>query len=320
MTLRTGFEVELLAPPGLSRLDLAVGLARRCGGSVVPVWHRDSEPSLVEGLGRFLHLTQGFEIRRADGSLLCTLVDDITIVDELDRAAPPLPGWHRVLTDDARLLELLAVSCPPASPFEELLDDVADMWDVPVNRYEQILQVNDRTGATVALASTQGSERERPCEVVTPPLVDDHLGSLEELLAPARELGFTVPVEAAVHLHFDGAPFRDPAVLSAVIRLFAGRRDELWELLGTNPRCRRLAPLPDDLVRVAQGEPTWEELAKAASSQPGRLTKFHDINLSQLFARRPLRDTVEIRILPGSIHGADIVERAAVVERLIADC
>ncbi|MCU1603200.1 MAG: hypothetical protein JWO22_3909, partial [Frankiales bacterium] len=317
MTLRTGFEVELLAPKGTSRRDLADELARRCGGSVEPVWHRDSEPSLVEGLGRFLHLTQGFDVRRSDGSLLCGLVDDITIVDELDRTAPPLPGWHRVLTDDPRLLELLAVNCPSDAAFDEVLDDVADMWDVPVYRYDGILQVNDGTGATIALASLQGSERERPCELVTPPLVDDHERLLEELLGPARELGFSVPVEAAVHLHLDGAPFRDPAVLSAVVRLFSERRDELWELLGTNPRCRRLAPLPDDLVRAASAPgATWQDLAEAATG----VTKFHDINVSQLFARRPIRDTVEVRILPGSLNGQEICKRAAVVEDLLADC
>lgn len=313
MTRRTGFEVELLAPRGSSRLDLARDLARRCGGSVVPVWHRDSEPSLVEGLGRFLHLTQGFEVRRPDGSLLCTLVDDITIVEELDRGAPPPPGWHRVLTDDARLLELLARHCDPAAPFDEVLDEVADLWGVGVNAFGTILQLNDDRGTTVALASLQGSERERPCEVVTPPLVGDHVSQLEELLAPARDLGFTVPVEAAVHLHLDGAPYHDPATLSALIRLFGEQREEIWERLGTNPRCRRLAPLPDDLVSAAGPHATWDELAKAASG----LTKFHDVNLTQLFARAPLRDTVEIRVLPGSLTGEDICARAAIVGELL---
>ena len=58
----------------------ALELAGRCGGRIRPVWHSDSEPSLVPGLGRFLHLTQGFEVRRADGTLLCTLVDDVTLL------------------------------------------------------------------------------------------------------------------------------------------------------------------------------------------------------------------------------------------------
>ena len=65
---RTGFEIELMAPPGLSRRTLARDLAARHGGQVLPVWHHDSEPSLVPGLGRFLHLTQGFEVRKPDGT------------------------------------------------------------------------------------------------------------------------------------------------------------------------------------------------------------------------------------------------------------
>jgi hypothetical protein len=41
--------------------------------------------------------------------------------------------------------------------------------------------------------------------LVAPPLTADHGAALEEPLGPARALGFTVPIEAAVHLHLDGA-------------------------------------------------------------------------------------------------------------------
>ena len=90
---RIGFEIELMAPTGLSRRSLAVELAARYGGQLHPVWHYDSEPSLVPGLGQFLHLTQGFDVRRADGSPLCTLVDDVTLVAGLNPRAAPAPGW-----------------------------------------------------------------------------------------------------------------------------------------------------------------------------------------------------------------------------------
>ena len=89
---RTGFEIELMAPPGVSRRTLAQDLAARCGGQVRSVWHHDSEPSLVPGLGRFLHLTQGFEVRRADGDLLCTLVDDVTLLAGLNPRAAGAAG------------------------------------------------------------------------------------------------------------------------------------------------------------------------------------------------------------------------------------
>ena len=90
---RIGFELELLAPRGSSRRPLAAALANRCGGQVRPVWHHDSEPAAVPRLGgRFLHLTQGFEVFRDLGDLLCTLVDDVTIIADLDpAAADPVP-------------------------------------------------------------------------------------------------------------------------------------------------------------------------------------------------------------------------------------
>ena len=37
-------------------------------------------------------------------------------------------------------------------------------------------------------------------------------------------------------------------------------------------------------------------------------------------SQRPLRDTVEVRVLPGDIDGHAIVERAALVQQLLARC
>src|SRR5690242_13822110 len=149
-----------MAPPGLSRHGLAVELAGRCGGRIHPVWHHDSEPSLVPGLGRFLHLTQGFEVRRRDGSLLCTLVDDVTLLAGLDPRTPAPPGWFRILTDDARLLRLLALHSDPGGTIGAALDATAQLWAARVERHGGIYQLADATGATIALAAPQGGERE----------------------------------------------------------------------------------------------------------------------------------------------------------------
>ncbi|AGL19840.1 hypothetical protein L083_6330 [Actinoplanes sp. N902-109] len=313
-----GVEIELMAPPGRSRSTLATDLADRYGGQVRAVWHHDSEPSLVPGLGRFLHLTQGFEVRRPDGSLLCTLVDDVTLLAGLDPRTPPPPGWHRILSDDSRLIRLIERHSDPAAPLDTALSAVAELWGSTVEQLGAVRRLNDATGATIALAAPQGGERERPCEIVTPPLATDHLTALEELLAPARELGFTVPHEAAVHLHVDAGPFHQPHALANLVRLFAHWREPLRAVLQTNPACTRLAPLPAPLVQAVEGTPAWEQLAEAAEA--AELTKFFDVNLTQLFREVPIRDTVEIRILPGAIHGADIVHRAALVELLLDRC
>jgi hypothetical protein len=315
---RIGFELELLAPKGSSRRALADELAARCGGSVHPVWHVDSEPVPVESLGgRFIHLTQGFEVRRASGEVLCTLVDDITITADLDRSAPALPGWHRLLTDDLRFAWLLERHCDPAARLATVLGPVAALWEAEVEQVGSVLRLDAR-GATIALAAPMGGERERPCEIVSPPISEGHADALEELLRPARDLGFTVPREAAVHLHLDGKPFREPAALANVVRLFAHWREPLRERLGTNPECRRLQPLPAELVAAADGEPTYDELRDAANRS--RLTKFYDVNLTQLLKDDPIRDTLEVRILPGAITADEVVTRAAMIEALLDRC
>jgi Putative amidoligase enzyme len=315
---RIGFEIELLAPRGLSRHTLALDLAARCGGQVLPVWHHDSEPSLVPGLGRFLHLTQGFQVLRGTGESLCTLVDDVTLLADLDPRARPVPGWHRVLTDDPRLLSLLARHSDPGGTQHTALDAAAALWQVEVERHGDVYRLGDPSGSTIALAAPLGGERERPCEIVTPPLTSEHGAALEELLSPARELGFTIPAEAAVHLHFDGARFRQAASLANVIRLFAHWREPLRALLSTNPACRRLAPLPPELVLAADSGPSYGDLQEAAGF--GGLTKFFDVNLTQLFAQTPIRDTIEVRILPGALHADDLLMKADLIERLLERC
>jgi hypothetical protein len=315
---RTGFEVELLAPRGSSRRTLARALAESCGGRIRPVWHEDSEPALVQRLGgRFLHLTQGFEVLTGPGDEVCTLVDDVTIVGDLDPSAAAVPGWYRLLTDDPRLLHLLARISDPGGPLETVLDPAAALWGGQVERHGNVWRL-DSKGATVVLATPSGGERERPCEIVTPPLTDGHADYLDGVLSPARDLGFTVPQEAAVHVHIDGGPFRDPTALANVVRLFGWWREPLRALLGTNERCRRLAPLPAGLVDVVHSAPSYEQLRDAAAA--GGLTKFFDVNLTQLLRDVPLRDTLEVRILPGALTADDIIGPASVVEGLLDRC
>ena len=98
----------------------------------------------------------------------------MTIVADLDTAAPAPPGWHRLLTDDPRLLRLLAQVSDPGGPLDTALDGAASLWGVRAERIGRVWRL-ESDGATVALATPSGGERERPCEIVTPPLVADHL-------------------------------------------------------------------------------------------------------------------------------------------------
>lgn len=323
LTLRTGFEVELLAPAGSDRRVLADDLADRCGGSVRRSWHTDSEPSAVPGVGLFRHLSPSFDVLGPDGAPVARLVDDITLEADLaagPRTPPGHRGWYRVLCDDARLLRLVERHVDPGAALPDVLAPVAALFGTVVELVGGAARVNDATGATVAVAMPLPGGRERPCEVITPPLTRDHGAALDALIAPARALGFTVPVEAAVHLHVDGAPFRAPASFANLVRLFGRWREPLRAALGTNPACRRLAPLPADLVALVERGDAADWPALAAAAGGAGLTKYADVNLTQLVAARPVRDTVEVRILPGSADAAEIVARAALVERLLLRC
>ncbi|KGM14891.1 hypothetical protein N867_14415, partial [Actinotalea fermentans ATCC 43279 = JCM 9966 = DSM 3133] len=336
LALRTGFEVELLAPVGSDRQDLADALATRCGGSVRRSFHLDSQLSPVPGVGVFRHLSPAFDVVTAEGRPVARLVDDITIEADLAPAPGSQPvrgrrGWYRVLCDDARLLRLVERQADPEAPLEGVLEPIAQLFGVVTEVIAGAARVNDATGATIAVAMPLPPGRERPCEVITPPLATGHRAALEELLAPARELGFTVPREAAVHLHVDGAPFRRPHAFANVVRLFAHWREPLGAALGTNPACRRLAPLPAALVELV--EQPWPDGAgdhdgadavgwaglRAAVREVG-ITKYADVNLTQLVSARPLRDTLEVRILPGAIDADAIVRRTALVHALLLRC
>lgn len=103
-----GIEVELLAPAGSDRRALAELIAKRLNGSVRAFFHTDSEPSKVQGKPLFYHLTQGFAVHDAHGKLIAKCVDDITLQHDLNKDAPAAPGWYRLVSDEIRLLRLIA--------------------------------------------------------------------------------------------------------------------------------------------------------------------------------------------------------------------
>jgi hypothetical protein len=311
---KLGVEVELLAPRGSSRRVLAERLAAEAGGRVAPFFHAQSEPSLVPGTPVFENLTLGFEVWDAAGAPVARCVDDVTLQDDLERAHAPAPGWFRVVGDDARLLELVARHGRADGGLVDAVAPVAALFgSEPELLADGSVRVVDRCRRPVAIATHLPGERERPCELVTPPMERDHGARLAALLAPARELGFTVPREAAVHVHFDARRLRTPRAVRSLVRLVDTYGPALKARVGTNARCRRLGGWPEALRAVVEA-PEFVELAwpdaQARLARVG-LTKYCDVNLRNVVHDVPDKPTVEVRVLPGAIEEAPIVAGAA---------
>ena len=317
---KIGVEIELLAPRGKSRRTLAEYYAERAGGAVRTFFHPQSELSLVPDVPVFENLTLGFEAMDARGEVIACCVDDLTLIEDLDREAPAQPGWFRVVSDDRRLLELVMRTGRADGGPMEAVGPVAALFGTAPEQFDGgIIRVTDRNRAPIAMASGVPGERERPCEIVTPPITSDHEARLEALLAPARKLGFTLPVEAATHIHFDGAAFCDARAFRNLVRVLTTWGPALKRLVGTNPRCRRLGAWPDALYEVVEapdfvGLP-WDD-AKARLAEVG-LSKYCDINLKNIIHDVPGKPTIEVRILPGLCETAPIVDAAALFEGLL---
>ncbi len=310
---RVGVELELLAPVGSSRAELARVLAGP-GGSVTPFLHPDSEPALVPGVPVFETLTPGFLARDARGAEVARLVDDLTLQADLDRKAPPLPGWWRVLSDDRRILHLVRRHGRADAGPNEALAPLAALFGTEVEPMDGgVLRVRDPDGAPLALAAPVPGERWRPSELVTPPLgpfTPRQLHrALDALLGPARALGFTVPVEAAVHLHLDAAPWRETAAFVRLVELVSERLPAWTERVGSNPANRRRGPWPPELLALVR-QPGFAALpwplARARLRELGP-SKYHDVNLRNIVFDVPGKQTLELRFLPGSIEAGPVV-------------
>ena len=311
---RIGVEIELLAPKGGSRKILADAIAERFGGRVRRFFHPQGEHSKAVNTAFFENLTLGFAIENDAGDILAQCVDDFTLQDDLDKRHPPLPGWYRIVSDDARFLRLLMRHADAREPLETVLDPIARLFGVSAEFGEGgMIRIADDTGAPIVLAAPLPGERERPCELVTRPIETDHLGELETLLGLAKSLDFTIPAEAATHIHFDGAPLCDAATLANLIRYLARHGEALKAQFGVNPRCRRLGGWSPELIRLADSPEfaalDWDR-AKDLLRQV-KLTKFCDFNLRNLVYRTEGKHTFEVRIFPVSLEAGTVVDAAA---------
>ena len=310
---KMGVEFELLAPPGLSRRDLAEAIAQQSNGSVHRIFHPESEPSKVPGTPIFENLTLGYQVEAADGSQIAQCVDDLTLQQDLDSTVHPKDGWYRIVSDDRRILQLVKHHCNPEDPLPHVLRPLAKLFGSTVEAGDEgIHRVADQTGASVALAARLPGERERPCELITAPIEHHHGQQIEQLLAPARELGFGLPQEAAVHLHFDAKPLCSARAISNLVQLLWNQGEGLKQEFGTNPHCVRLGPWPTELLEmVCQVEflaLPWTLAKQALASIP--LTKFCDFNLVNLIREPAHKHTFEVRILPPTLDVEPVLRAA----------
>lgn len=321
---KIGVEIETMAPRGASREDLARKIAEAACGRVRRFFHAQSEPSLVPGQPIFENLTLGFRAEDAQRRPIATFVDDLTLQDDCDRLAPARPGWYRIVGDDARWLRLCARHSDAQADLPDAIDRFAAVIGVrPQLGPDGMWRIADAAGASIVIAAPLPGERDRPCEIVTVPIERDHEAALEAVLRPARELGFFPAAEGAVHLHFDAQPLRSARTLARLIRLWDAVGAELRELVGTNPRCRRLGPASPAILALA-ADPTFEGLAwedARARLIEAAPSKYVDLNLRNLALETPGKHTVEVRILPVSMHAGPIVAAmrlfTAVFERAI---
>ena len=301
---KVGIEIELLAPRGASRETLAAEIADWYQGKVRRCFHPQSEPSKIPGTPILENLTLGFEVVDLQGQLLARCVDDLTLQADCDRKASPKPGWYRIVSDDRRLLKLVSRLANPEDSISTVLNPVADLFGaVPQVAPNGMVKVEDGTegeGPPIAIAAPLPGERERPCELITPPWTKHQLTQLDDLLTLARRLGFSAPVEGATHFHFDAEPLCDARVFKNLVNLLWAYGPHLRRLVGTNPNCRRLGSFPTALVELVQ-QPDWETLTwenAVKQLRPLKLTKYCDFNLKNVVYAPADKYTFEARIFP----------------------
>lgn len=317
---RIGVEIELLAPRGKSRLDLAEAIRHRYQGSIQRFFHPQSEPSKVPGAQIFHNLTLGYTVLDANQVRVAQCVDDLTLQADLHRQAKPKPGWYRIVSDDERLLRLIVQQANPALPLEQVMQPIAELFGtVPDQGPGGMIRVNDRWGASVAIAVPLPGERERPCELITPPL-DMHQGEqLEELLSLARQLKFQAPLEGATHIHFDATALQSAQAIANLVNLLSTYGDTLKQLMGTNRHCRRLGQWPAQLLNTVNAvgfrDRSWAEVQTELKALP--LTKYCDFNLVNWIHGIPDKNTIEVRILPVWLDSEPIMAAAALFAAIL---
>lgn len=327
---RSGFELELMAPVGKSRFDLARALARRIGGTVLCGNKFYSEQKTEEGK-LINQLTPAFRVYSNDGRLWATLVDDNTLRSDVDGTAAAKPKWQRALLDDVRLALLAEEKCwTEEISMLQQMEMFAEIFSGSVEEVEATVDGKphrrtlafDKYGHSLAVILPYSGEKERACEVVTAPVLpEERAFLLDTIHDEAQKQGFFIPKEAALHVHLDHAPWRSVGRLAQLIVDFTAGRDLLREVLQPNPNCRRLGPFADELIKVAEHalvyKPAFIPFAEACLRAGA--TKYVDLNILGALKRRPRHPTIEVRCLPMSFDTDATLEKIDAVEQFLQE-
>lgn len=290
-----GLELELLTPKGHTRVSFARALARRVKGRVEFGFKYFSEGTLPDGRP-LCRLSLAARVVERDGRVLATLVDDNTIRDGLP-AKPARRTLHA--TDDLRLALLAERVCWSDSE-DARLEQLEALFD----GFVEDGTLHDAFGNPLVITLNEPRSWHRVCEVVTRPLDGnrERRSVVDAVLATAKALGCTLPSTAALHAHYDAAPWRDVKRLSRLVMEHAAHRDAWWAALTPNPGCLKLAPFPADVVRVAQRPGRVGFSTFAAALRLAGATKACDLNVLGVIEPHPRQRTLEVRCLPMSLE------------------
>lgn len=317
---KVGFEIELMAPRGSTRLALAQRVSGRIQGSVSRYFQQDSEHSAVPGRPVFENLTLAFRVDDSAGNWAASFVDDLTLQADCDHGAAPMDGWYRIVGDDGRLLRLAARHCDAEQDLSKVLDPFAELFGTAPSAHEAgMIRVVDSQDMSLAIGAPLPGERERPCEIVTAPIAHNHAEQLTALLDDAKSLGFIVPVEGATHLHFDAAKLCNTHFISRFVPIVLRHGHALRQLVGVNPSCVRIGGWPDAVSALVETPEflamSWEDACGALAMT--KLTKYCDFNLVNMVKGFADKHTLEVRILPSHMEADAIVMATALFEGLI---
>jgi len=321
---KVGLELELLAPAGSSRESLANEIARSCDGQVKRIFYSQAEFAPLDGTTGFENLTLGFAVENEAGEILVKCVDDLTLVDDLDASQEPLAGWYRILSDDQRFLSLIEMHCDAKADQLNVLEPLARLFGVDRQIIDDgpLTRVSDQRGTSVAMAVSLPGERHRPCELITAPMTSDREEQIRHYLTLAENLSFSVPVEAAIHIHFDAERLKSAAVMKTLIKVFGHYRSDIKRLVGTNPNCRRLGNWPRAIYRLASNADfpalDWDEAVKKL--REAKPVKFCDFNIVNLLSENVEKNTFEVRVIPGSMDADFILKTVRLFEALLKTC